>query len=287
MNDLTAFAKTDAAARLRAAAKRGALSHALIFSGGDDRLSAARYAAAALECTGAEKPCLACAHCRKVLANVHPDVTEVRGDGEHAELSVDAVRGVRADAFIRPNEGACKVYIFPDGTALNEKDQNVLLKTVEEGPPYSAFFFCAENALAFLPTVRSRCVEVKLAPAGAAEEDDARARELVRAAVQMDAAGRAAFLLGLESAKLSRTELGALFEQTRVYFVNALCARYGADPERAAGEETLRMILSSRLTKKQIIGTIELLETYRNHCKYNVGTGPLLGGLAVEWEEIL
>ena len=35
--ELLDFAKTDTAARLRAAAKRGALSHALIFSGSGDR----------------------------------------------------------------------------------------------------------------------------------------------------------------------------------------------------------------------------------------------------------
>ena len=50
--ELSAFAKTNTAARLRAAASRGALSHALILSGAGDRNAAAHYAAAALECTG-------------------------------------------------------------------------------------------------------------------------------------------------------------------------------------------------------------------------------------------
>ena len=67
-----------------------------------------------------------------------------------------------------------------DCTRLNEKDQNVLLKTVEEGPPYAAFLFCAENASVLLPTIRSRCVEVKLPPAGTVGEDDERTRELLR-----------------------------------------------------------------------------------------------------------
>ena len=47
--ELLDFAKTNTAARLRAAASRGALSHALIFSGSGDRVSAARYAAAAMQ----------------------------------------------------------------------------------------------------------------------------------------------------------------------------------------------------------------------------------------------
>ena len=47
--ELSAFAKMNTAARLRAAASRGALSHALILSGAGDRNAAAHYAAAALE----------------------------------------------------------------------------------------------------------------------------------------------------------------------------------------------------------------------------------------------
>ena len=151
--DLTVFAQTNTAQRLREAAARGTLSHALIFSGPGERTAAARYAAAAMECTaGGERPCLACPDCRKVIRDIHPDVVFVR-DEEHAEISVDVVRRARADAFIRPNEGARKIYIFEDCSLLTEKDQNVLLKTVEEGPAYAAFFFCAENAAALLQTI--------------------------------------------------------------------------------------------------------------------------------------
>lgn len=284
--ELLDFAKTDTAARLRAAAKRGALSHALIFSGSGDRVSAARYAAAAMECTAESKPCLACPACRKVMQDIHPDVTFVR-DAEHKELSIDTVRAMRADAFIRPNEGARKVYIFEDCTILTEKDQNVLLKLVEEGPAYAAFFFCAENPAVLLQTIRSRCVEVKLPPVGIVGEDDERTRELLRLIAEGRAAARAAFLLKLETAKATREELAALFEGARVILADALCTLCGATPAEPRDEQALRAVLGSRLTKAQILGTIELLETYRNHCDYNVGVGPLLGGLAVELEEIL
>ena len=51
--------------RIRAFARSGALPHALILSGSGDRVSAARYAAAAMLCTAADnKPCLACNQCR-------------------------------------------------------------------------------------------------------------------------------------------------------------------------------------------------------------------------------
>ena len=85
----------------------------------------------------------------------------------------------------------------------------------------------------------------------------------------------------------SREELAALFEGARVILADALCTLCGAPPAEPRDEQALRAVLGSRLTKAQILGTIELLETYRNHCEYNVGVGPLLGGLAVELEEIL
>ena len=99
--ELSDFSKTDTAVRLRAAAANGALSHALIFSGSGDRAAAARYTAAAMECTGVQRPCLVCPACRKVMQGIHPDVISVR-DAEHKELSADTVRAMRADAFIRP-----------------------------------------------------------------------------------------------------------------------------------------------------------------------------------------
>ena len=148
-------------------------------------------------------------------------------------------------------------------------------------------FFSARRTQAFWPTIRSRCVEVKLPPAGTVGEDDERTRELLRLIAEGRAAARAAFLLKLETAKATREELAALFEGARVILADALCTLCGAPPAEPRDEQALRAVLGSRLTKAQILGTIELLETYRNHCEYNVGVGPLLGGLAVELEEIL
>ena len=283
--DLLDFAKTNTAARLRAAAARGALSHALIFSGNGARTDAARYAAAAMECTGAQKPCLSCPACRKVMQDIHPDVSFVR-DSEHKELSIDTVRAMRADAFIRPNEGARKIYIFEDCTVLTEKDQNVLLKLVEEGPPYAAFFFCAENPASLLQTIRSRCVEVKLSPVSSGESArDERALELARRIAKGTRASRAAFCAKLETGKITRDELASLFEQTRLLLADALLGGYGAAVPEA--EREIAGLLASRLTKAKILGTIDLLRDYRDHCSYNVGVGPTLGGFAVELEELL
>ena len=71
------------ARRLRRAAQGGALPHAIIFSGSGDRMAAARFAAAAMECQAeAGRPCLQCRQCRKVMEDIHPDVQTVQ-DPDH------------------------------------------------------------------------------------------------------------------------------------------------------------------------------------------------------------
>ena len=144
------------AAAVRRAADEHRLSHAVILTGRGDLTAAARFLAAAHVCEGEHKPCLTCRHCRKALEGVHPDVISVQ-DTEHRELTVEAVRALRKDVYIRPNEAERKVYIIADCRQLNERDQNVLLKIVEEGPAYAAFVFCADTLHALLPTIRSRC----------------------------------------------------------------------------------------------------------------------------------
>lgn len=270
--------------RLRAAAARGALSHALLFTGPGDRLAAARFAAAAFQCTGTDRPCGVCPACRKVREDIHPDVTAIR-DEAHKFISVETVREVRKDAYIRPNEGARKVYLFPDCALLTEQDQNVLLKLVEEGPPYAAFLFCAENPAAVLQTLRSRCVELKLqSPAVSNREEAGDGEALCRCLLKQKRGSAAELAVRLERKKLTREDLRALLERSEVLCSQALILLYGGAAE--AGDRALAEELGKRLTKPQIVHTIELFRKYRRECGYNVSPGHVLGALAAELEEI-
>ena len=272
--------------RIRAAAARGALSHALLFTGPGDRLAAARFAASAFQCVGPERdrPCGVCPACRKVREDIHPDVSAVR-DEEHKFIAVDVVREVRRDAYIRPNEGERKVYLFPDCALLTEQDQNVLLKLVEEGPPYAAFVFCAENPAAVLQTLRSRCVELKLQPkAPQGREEDGEGEALCRCLLRRKRGSAAELAVRLEKKKLSRENWSALLERSEALLSQALVLTYGGtagDGDRALAEE-----LGKRLTKTQLVRTIELMKQYRRECGYNVGPGHVLGALAAELEEL-
>jgi DNA polymerase-3 subunit delta' len=269
---------------VRRAAEQGRLSHAIVLSGDGGLTDAARFIAAAHVCEGTDRPCLRCRHCRKVLEGVHPDVSVIR-DTEHRELTVDAVRALRQDVYIRPNEAARKVYIIADSRQLNERDQNVLLKIVEEGPPYAAFIFCTDSPAALLETVRSRCVLLKCdAPAPDALPPEA--EQLCRAFARGKLLPVTTYLVSLENRRMKREELRDVLRGAWCAAAEALLLQMGkAVPDPACGETA--QALAGGLDRRRLYGLTALLEKYSGECVYNVGAGHVLGALAVEWEELL
>ena len=274
--------------QLNLQAGRRGLSHAYILSGpaGSGKRTLAGILAAALVCAAPEerRPCLACAACRKAAGGIHPDIVRIGEDGK--EIPVSQVRALRSDAYIRPNEGRRKVYIFPDCGLLTEQDQNVLLKIVEEGPPYAAFLFCAENPAAVLQTLRSRCVELR--PGAAAGGTDGAlsesAERLCRCLGSKKRGSAAELAARLEKKRTTREDLSAFLEECQEAFSAALLLLYGQPPGENLRESA--SFLAKNLTKSQIVRTIEVLQKYRGECAYNVGPGHVLGALAVELEEI-
>ena len=140
---------------------KGRVSHFYLISGpeGSGKHTLARLLAAAILCQGKRKPCLTCTPCRKVLEGNHPDFITVE-DPEHKNVAVKIVRQFREDVFIRPNESDYKVYLFPQD--LGVEGQNALLKILEEPPKYGVFLLLTDNPDKLLPTVRSRCTELKM-----------------------------------------------------------------------------------------------------------------------------
>ena len=263
---------------IRAAAQHGRLSHAVILTGEGDKVQAARYIAAAHLCRAdSGRPCLQCNACRKVLDRIHPDVTEVQ-DNERKELPVETIRALRQDAYIRPNEGERKVYLFTDCAQLNERDQNVLLKIVEEGPPYAAFVFCADAVHALLPTIRSRCVELRMdAPPLDAEEGEA-AAELCRVIARREPLALTAHLTALENRRFKREQLLPMVEGAWQISADALLSRCGKPG--ACGEAA--DILRRAFDRRQLQKLTDLFRRYCDECQYNVGVGHVLGALGAD-----
>lgn len=151
-------------ANLTESLAKGHISHCYLISGpeGSGKHTLARLLAAAILCqSSSDKPCGVCTPCRKVLDGNHPDYITV-DDPEKKTVSVELIRQARADVFIQPNESEHKIYQFPRAQDMGLSGQNALLKVLEEPPAYGVFLLLSDNPDALLPTVRSRCTELKM-----------------------------------------------------------------------------------------------------------------------------
>ena len=139
------------------------ISHFYLISGpeGSGKHTLARLLAAAILCQDRRKPCLRCNPCRKVMDGNHPDFITV-DDPEKKTVTVDLIRQARADIYVQPNESDYKIYLFPRAQDMGLPGQNALLKVLEEPPKYGVFLLLTDNTDKLLPTVRSRCTELKM-----------------------------------------------------------------------------------------------------------------------------
>ncbi len=152
--------------RLEETFRQGRPSHSYLICGaeGSGKKTLANLLAAAFQCTaGGDVPCGHCAPCRKVLSGNHPDVITV-DDPDKVQVSVELIRGIQADAYIRPNEGNRKIFYIPRAGQMNGSAQNALLKLMEEPPQYGVFLLVAPSAEGLLPTIRSRCALLRTSP---------------------------------------------------------------------------------------------------------------------------
>lgn len=164
-NGLTFAGNSAAKAAISARLDSGSLPHALLLEGssGSGRHTMARLIAAAAVCRGeGDRPCGVCPACHKALRSIHPDITELGGGDEVRSFHIDAVRALREEAYVLPNEAPVRVFILCDVQAMTEQAQNALLKLLEEPPAHVRLILTCENRSQLLETVRSRLFPVTL-----------------------------------------------------------------------------------------------------------------------------
>ncbi|MCL2820838.1 MAG: hypothetical protein FWD38_08455 [Oscillospiraceae bacterium] len=145
-----------------------------VFSFNSDRLShayitdesVAETIAMAVVCSErkSKRPCQKCSDCSKASRRIHPDIIEVGKLDDKLLITVDQIRALKKDVYIVPNDSMQKAYIIKSADTMNTNAQNALLQILEEPPKHTAFILCTDNPAALLPTVRSRCVELRAHP---------------------------------------------------------------------------------------------------------------------------
>ena len=121
---------------------------------------------------GTARPCGVCRACRQVMDGAHPDLVvitpgkpispDVRQDMK--SIPVDEIRALISIVGRHTFEGGRRVVLIEYADKMNPPAQNALLKTLEEPVPGTIFLLMTESPSLLLPTIVSRCREIKLHP---------------------------------------------------------------------------------------------------------------------------
>lgn len=143
------------------------VSHAYILAGeeGTGRKTLAKAFAMTLLCERSNiEPCMECHSCKQILSGNHPDVIWLTHE-KPGSIGVDDIRTQINDTImLKPYNSSYKLYMMDEAEKMTVQAQNALLKTIEEPPFYAVVILLTTNEEAFLPTILSRCIKLKLKP---------------------------------------------------------------------------------------------------------------------------
>lgn len=148
--------------------------------------------------------CGKCLSCRKVTKLLHPDLQwlfpkpgTVKDDeletivekkageqffkptfAKNVSHAIDAIRHLRTISGKRPYEADHKVFIMSDGDRMTVEAANAFLKLLEEPPDNTVIVITTSRLHALLPTIRSRCEEVRFSPLPVGVTNDVLSGEL-------------------------------------------------------------------------------------------------------------
>lgn len=153
---------------LASAIVRESLPQSLLFNGpeGVGKAAVALAVAQAVNCTNRTADgdsCGTCASCSRIARGVHGDVILVE-PGDTGSIKIEQVRDALEHVSYRPFEGRRRVVIIDRVETAGGGAQDALLKRLEEPTSASMFILISSQCDLLLPTVRSRCYQLRFAP---------------------------------------------------------------------------------------------------------------------------
>lgn len=107
-----------------------------------------------------DKACGRCHSCRRVEGLAHPDIMWIK-PGRNRKIKIEEIRKARNVLNLKPYEAPVNACVIEDAHMMTVEASNALLKILEEPPAQSLLILISGKKELLLPTVISRCAEVK------------------------------------------------------------------------------------------------------------------------------
>jgi DNA polymerase III subunit delta' len=169
-----------------------------------------------------------------ILPKVRGQKDDQKTKNESLAIRIAQVRASLRAASLKPFPAKRKVFVIFDADSMNIQAQNALLKGLEEPPEHGFFLLTTADEAALLPTIRSRCQRVRLAPLAISDISAA----LVRDGIEPEKAEAAAALSGgsfSHARELAGSDLTTLQDRVVAFLRKAAICDPMDLPEAAAG----------------------------------------------------
>ena len=171
------------------------------------------------------------------------------------EIVVDDVRKLNAFFGLSATDGGRRVVIIDAADEMNVSAANALLKMLEEPPARTILLLISHQPSRLLPTIRSRCRTLRLAPLGAGDMQAALAQAGVElpegsdhlAALAAGSVGDALRLVSLKGLELYRDLTALADSMPRLDRVKAMALAESAVGAKAADRFELMLTLTDIL----------------------------------------
>lgn len=172
MNFVSVYGNEKQRDRLIALFRDGRIPPAMLFLGpqGVGKKLIAKQFLSSVFCLGEHKPCFVCTACKQMAAGTYPDYLEI-GPNERGVIPIGSeekkepgsVRWMLQQMSMKSFTGSTGSVI--DGIdTMSEEGQSAILKSIEEPKKGDHIILIASSKARVLPTIMSRCFEIKFAP---------------------------------------------------------------------------------------------------------------------------
>ncbi len=161
---------------LQRSLERGRLAHGYLFNGIqiEELEGLAQTLAKTLNCLNpargengaAVDSCDECLNCRKIQNGNHADVHWIRPESKSRIISVEQMRDLMQEVYLKPTEADYKLAIIVGADRLNVQAANAFLKTLEEPPARSILVLLTTEPQRLLETIVSRCLRLNFSGDG-------------------------------------------------------------------------------------------------------------------------
>ena len=155
--------------RLRARIVDQRLHHAVLLSGpaGIGKRLLGDLLARSILCRNPDRgqACGECRDCQLVTAGSHPDMLRIAPEEPGKQIRIEQIRGELTEFVMRtPSLAHAKAIVIDPADAMNTHTANCLLKSLEEPAPRTHMLLLSDAPARLLPTIRSRCQQLRLMP---------------------------------------------------------------------------------------------------------------------------